>query len=41
MIMCNKIIEPYDEETKTIPTNFNKKMQPVKEKISIFYLFFY
>ena len=41
MIMCNEIIEPYDEETKTIPTNFNKKMQPVKEKISIFYLFFY
>ena len=24
-IMCDKVIESYDEETKTIPTNFNEK----------------
>ena len=24
-ITCNEIIESYDEETKTIPTNFNEK----------------
>ena len=29
------------EETKTIPTNFSEKEQPVKRKISIFYLHFY
>ena len=23
-IMCDEIIESYDEETKTIPTNFNE-----------------
>ena len=25
MITCDEIIESYDEETKTIPTNFNEK----------------
>ena len=49
-ITCDEIIESYKEdatvklydETKTIPTNFNeKKKQPVKIKISIFYLNFY
>ena len=25
MITCDEIIESYDEEAKTIPTNFNKK----------------
>ena len=49
-ITCDEIIESYKEdataklydETKTIPTNFNeKKKQPVKIKISIFYLHFY
>ena len=29
------------EETKTIPTNFSEKEQPVKRKISIFYLHIY
>ena len=24
-IMCDEITEPYDEETKSIPTNFNEK----------------
>ena len=41
VITYEKIIEWYDDETKTIPTNFNKKMQPVKQKISIFSLPFY
>ena len=30
-----------DEETKTVPTNFNEKKQSVKPKVSIFYLHFY
>ena len=35
-IMCDEIIESYEEET-----NFNeKKQQPVKHKISIVYLHF-
>ena len=38
VITCNEII---DAETKTIPTNFNKKMQSVKQKVSMFYLSFY
>ena len=29
------------EKTKTVPANFNEKKQPVKHKISIFYLHFY
>ena len=24
-VMCNEIIETYDKETKTVPTNFNEK----------------
>ena len=40
-ITCDQIIESYDDETKTISTNFNVKKQPVKCKISIFYLHFY
>ena len=35
-IICDEIIESYEEET-----NFNEKKQPVKRKISIFYLHFY
>ena len=35
-IMCDKIIESYKEKT-----NFNEKKEPVKRKISIFYLHFY
>ena len=34
--MSDEIIESYDEETKTIPTNFNE--EKVTCKISIFYL---
>ena len=30
MIMCDEIIESYDEETKTIPTNFNEKTATYK-----------
>ena len=33
---CGEIIV----ETKTIPTNFDEKMHPVKHKISIFYSLF-
>ena len=25
VIMCDEVIESYDEETKTIPSNFNEK----------------
>ena len=24
-IMCDEVIQSYDKETKTVPTNFNKK----------------
>ena len=41
VITCDKIIESYDAETKKVPKSFNKKMQPVKQRISIFYLPFY
>ena len=44
-ITCDEIIDaestPYDEDTKTISTNFNEKKQPVKHKIHIFCLYFY
>ena len=30
VIMCDEIIESYDEETKTIPTNFNEKKATCK-----------
>ena len=30
MITCDRIIESYDEETKTIPTNFNEKKATCK-----------
>ena len=32
--MCDKTME----ETKTVPTYFNEKKKPVKQKVSIFYL---
>ena len=28
--MCDEVIESYDEETKTIPMNFNEKDASVK-----------
>ena len=40
-ITYGEIIESYDEETKTIPTNFNEKKQRVKCKISISYFINY
>ena len=36
VIVCDEIIEPYEEET-----NFDEKKQPLKCKISMFYLHFY
>ena len=41
VITCDEIIESYNEETKTFPTNFNEKKQSVKHKISMFYFYFY
>ena len=29
-IMCDEVIESYDEEIKSIHTNFNEKKQPVE-----------
>ena len=29
-IMCDEVTETYDEETKTIPTNFNEKKATCK-----------
>ena len=40
-IMCDEVIESYNGETKTIPTNFNEKEQSVKGKFPIFYLHFH
>ena len=40
-ITCDEIIESYDKQTKTIPTNLMKRKQSVKCKISVFYLHFY
>ena len=40
-IMCDKVIESNDKETKTPLTNLMKRKQFVKHKISIFYLRFY
>ena len=43
-IICDKVIKSYEEEIKTIPTNFNEKKvtcKTVKHKIFIFYLPFY
>ena len=33
VITCDEIIEPYDEETKTVPTNFNEKKRTCKTQI--------
>ena len=30
LITCDKIIESYDEETKTVPKNFNEKKATCK-----------
>ena len=39
-VICDEVIESYDEEIKTIPTNFNEE-KPVKHKVFVFYLNFY
>ena len=31
-VICDKIIETYDKEIKTIPTNFNEKKHSVESK---------
>ena len=40
-IICDLVIESYDEEIKTIPKNLMKRKQPVKRNIYVFYLHFY
>ena len=40
-IMRDEVIQSYDKETKTVPTNFNEKKKSVKRRIVIFYLHFY
>ena len=37
-VICDEFIKSYDEEIKTISTNFNEKISPVKPKVSMFYL---
>ena len=41
VITCDEVIESYNRDTKIFRTNFDKKMQPVKQKITLFYLPFY
>ena len=41
MISCDEVIESYDEEIKTILTNYNGKKATCKKQIYIFYLYFY
>ena len=40
-ITWDEFIKSYDEETKTIPTNFNKKKATCKMQNFYFYLHFY
>ena len=37
VIRCDEVIESYNEEIKTIPTNLMNKIWLVKHKVSIFY----
>ena len=43
VITCHEIIDTNaksnDEETKSVPTNFNEKKQPAKQKISVLFAF--
>ena len=42
VITCDEIIESYDKEKKKLFQQILiKRKQPVKRKISIFYLYFY
>ena len=40
-ITSDEVIESYNEETKLFQQILMKRKQPVKHKISIFYLHFY
>ena len=40
-IICDNVIKSYDEETKTIPTNFNEKNITCKTHNFYIYLSFY
>ena len=40
-IICDEVIELFDEEIKTISTNFNEKKLPVTRKIFIFHSHFH
>ena len=40
-IMCDEVLEPYVRKTKTIPTNFIEKNQPLKLKRCLFHLHFF
>ena len=40
-IICDKKIESYDKETKTVPTNFNENKAICKMQDSIFYFHLY
>ena len=40
-ITCDEVAESYDEETKTIPENFNEKKTICKMQKKNFYLHFY
>ena len=40
-IICDEFIKSKDEETQTVPTNFNEKKVTYKPKIFIFHLHFY
>ena len=40
-IRCDEIVESCEEETKTIQQILMKRKQSVKQKVSLFYLYFY
>ena len=40
VIMCDEVIESYDEETKTIPTNFNERKATCKTQFFYILLIF-
>ena len=40
VIICEEIVESYDEETKTIQTNFNEKIATFKMQTFYFLLAF-
>ena len=41
VVRCNEVIESYEEKPRNISTILLKRKQPVKRKISMFYLYFY